>query len=223
MSNDLYIMHYGVGHDKGGHSGRYPWGSGKNPYGGTKNITEKDAKAFNDKYSKYFYSDSKKIENSKEQKEFKYAVFEMIKYICKNSNITQEQFLRIYKSNPKAKQEFINLMMHDGTVIPSMKNKKVKDIVHSYRQLFQKTNERQTKMIEDFLKKYDAKTLYDLDPDYKEYDLQGTIKKYGKDRVEVAKIIRNAYDKDIGVLDKKSRYRSTDDKVWLAQFLDRAF
>ena len=25
----LYIMHYGVGHDKGGHSGRYPWGSGK--------------------------------------------------------------------------------------------------------------------------------------------------------------------------------------------------
>ncbi len=29
--NDLYIMHYGVGHDKGGHSGRYPWGSGKNP------------------------------------------------------------------------------------------------------------------------------------------------------------------------------------------------
>ena len=29
--SDLYIMHYGVGHDKGGHSGRYPWGSGKNP------------------------------------------------------------------------------------------------------------------------------------------------------------------------------------------------
>ena len=28
--NDLYIMHYGVGHDKGGHSGRYPWGSGNN-------------------------------------------------------------------------------------------------------------------------------------------------------------------------------------------------
>ena len=29
--SDLYIMHYGVGHDKGGHSGRYPWGSGDNP------------------------------------------------------------------------------------------------------------------------------------------------------------------------------------------------
>lgn len=24
-----YLSHYGVGHDKGGHSGRYPWGSGK--------------------------------------------------------------------------------------------------------------------------------------------------------------------------------------------------
>lgn len=29
--NDLYIMHYGVGHLDGGHSGRYPWGSGDNP------------------------------------------------------------------------------------------------------------------------------------------------------------------------------------------------
>ena len=27
-----YLAHVGVGHDKGGHSGRYPWGSGKNPY-----------------------------------------------------------------------------------------------------------------------------------------------------------------------------------------------
>jgi len=27
-----YLVHYGVGHDKGGHSGRYPWGSGDNPY-----------------------------------------------------------------------------------------------------------------------------------------------------------------------------------------------
>ena len=26
-------MHYGVGHDKGGHSGRYPWGSGKSNNG----------------------------------------------------------------------------------------------------------------------------------------------------------------------------------------------
>lgn len=26
-----YIAHYGVGHLNGGHSGRYPWGSGKDP------------------------------------------------------------------------------------------------------------------------------------------------------------------------------------------------
>lgn len=29
---DEELYHYGVGHDKGGHSGRYPWGSGKDPY-----------------------------------------------------------------------------------------------------------------------------------------------------------------------------------------------
>lgn len=26
------LMHYGVGHENGGHSGRYPWGSGESPY-----------------------------------------------------------------------------------------------------------------------------------------------------------------------------------------------
>lgn len=26
-----FLAHYGVGHDKGGHSGRYPWGSGDRP------------------------------------------------------------------------------------------------------------------------------------------------------------------------------------------------
>ena len=29
---DGYLEHKGVGHDKGGHSGRYPWGSGENPF-----------------------------------------------------------------------------------------------------------------------------------------------------------------------------------------------
>lgn len=28
----MYLSHYGVGHDKGGHSGRYEWGSGASPY-----------------------------------------------------------------------------------------------------------------------------------------------------------------------------------------------
>lgn len=30
--NDDYLMHYGKGHKDGGHSGRYPWGSGEDPY-----------------------------------------------------------------------------------------------------------------------------------------------------------------------------------------------
>lgn len=29
---DDYLMHYGKGHKDGGHSGRYPWGSGEDPY-----------------------------------------------------------------------------------------------------------------------------------------------------------------------------------------------
>lgn len=32
MSDEEFIEHYGIGHDKGGHSGRYPWGSGDDPY-----------------------------------------------------------------------------------------------------------------------------------------------------------------------------------------------
>lgn len=31
-SEELYLYHSGKGHLDGGHSGRYPWGSGKNPY-----------------------------------------------------------------------------------------------------------------------------------------------------------------------------------------------
>ena len=31
LDSSPYLMHYGKGHDQGGHSGRYPWGSGKNP------------------------------------------------------------------------------------------------------------------------------------------------------------------------------------------------
>jgi len=27
-----FLIHYGVGHDKGGNSGRYKWGSGDRPY-----------------------------------------------------------------------------------------------------------------------------------------------------------------------------------------------
>ena len=45
-------MHYGVGHDKGGHSGRYPWGSGENPFGQThgKKLGIKESNRI---YSKY--------------------------------------------------------------------------------------------------------------------------------------------------------------------------
>lgn len=31
MDTSTFLRHYGVGHEDGGHSGRYPWGSGENP------------------------------------------------------------------------------------------------------------------------------------------------------------------------------------------------
>ena len=32
MDHEEFIKHYGVGHLDGGHSGRWPWGSGEDPY-----------------------------------------------------------------------------------------------------------------------------------------------------------------------------------------------
>lgn len=32
FEEDDFLMHYGKGHEDGGHSGRYPWGSGEDPY-----------------------------------------------------------------------------------------------------------------------------------------------------------------------------------------------
>ena len=211
MKNDLYIMHYGVGHDKGGHSGRYPWGSGKNPYGGTKTINERDAKIFNKAYSSYFTKNSNLIAQSKEKKEFEYATSQLIKLYANENNLTSEDIIDILKNHSDARKDFVRVMMDDNTRIPSLNNKKVKDIVHSYRELFKKTNAGQIKILEDFLKKYDATTLYDMN------------KKYGKNSEEVARFIRNAYDKDRGALDKNSSYYSTDEKEWLEMFLARAF
>ena len=35
------LMHYGVGHDKGGHSGRYPWGSGDESFHRNKSFIDR--------------------------------------------------------------------------------------------------------------------------------------------------------------------------------------
>lgn len=54
--SDLYIMHYGVGHDKGGHSGRYPWGSGDSPYQDLSAAERRQARL-----DKYWYHKGAKI------------------------------------------------------------------------------------------------------------------------------------------------------------------
>ncbi len=38
--DDKFLIHYGVGHLQGGHSGRYPWGSGENPYQRSENFMD---------------------------------------------------------------------------------------------------------------------------------------------------------------------------------------
>ena len=35
------LIHYGVGHDKGGHSGRYPWGSGDESFQRNKSFIDR--------------------------------------------------------------------------------------------------------------------------------------------------------------------------------------
>lgn len=41
---DQFLQHYGVGHEHGGHSGRYPWGSYNNVKGGTSTSAKKKKK-----------------------------------------------------------------------------------------------------------------------------------------------------------------------------------
>lgn len=46
---DDHLAHYGVGHLDGGHSGRYPWGSGKAKYNAVKQKAKKKIKESYDK------------------------------------------------------------------------------------------------------------------------------------------------------------------------------
>lgn len=39
LFSEQYLAHYGVGHLQGGHSGRYPWGSGKRPKQKSSNVS----------------------------------------------------------------------------------------------------------------------------------------------------------------------------------------
>ena len=42
LDSSPYLIHYGKGHDQGGHSGRYPWGSGERPKQSLEGLTPKE-------------------------------------------------------------------------------------------------------------------------------------------------------------------------------------
>jgi len=147
--NDLYIMHYGVGHDKGGHSGRYPWGSGENPYGGKKKITKKDASQF-----------TKRIMTTK-QSAFKDPTA-YVNYLSSSSTLTE------VADHP----EWIPGFDHD-TKWTDKNIKKAMDYlwndvqnfrtnIEPFYNNYKKEAEIQTKILDDFIKEYDIRDLYDL-------------------------------------------------------------
>ena len=79
-----YLSHYGVGHDKGGHSGRYPWGSGKDSTSG------RSATAFKQKGRSE--KDQKKRRNEAEDR----SMFE-------GTAVALETMIDIMKRSPKPK------------------------------------------------------------------------------------------------------------------------
>lgn len=64
-----FLIHYGVGHDKGGHSGRYPWGSGDRPrqrgYGSS---TNKDVVRRHKETARGYQKTLRRLENKRVQK-----------------------------------------------------------------------------------------------------------------------------------------------------------
>lgn len=96
-----YLMHYGVGHDKGGNSGRYPWGSGEK--------AKQTLKENKQNRKRFFYKESKygaKKVAKKAKKGTKKAV--------KNENLTKEEKKqKINEAYEKALVEVLDMPAKD--------------------------------------------------------------------------------------------------------------
>lgn len=73
-----FLAHYGVGHDKGGHSGRYPWGSGDRP-------KQRDGSSTPAKSDATYQRDSKRVKKilskcPREQDEYTYDGTKFTRY-----------------------------------------------------------------------------------------------------------------------------------------------
>ena len=163
---NLYIMHYGVGHDKGGHSGRYPWGSGENPYGGKKNIKS----IFRTSAKVKLGEEARRIQNSysgsagaKERDIgiFVQNAFEKSNYYQKYDRDAQDFFLNIDEETKKDRTNFLKELLDKDTELSVD--------LHEYK-MYRDENVKSGK---DFIKKMGAE--YDIRKLYSPNAMDGTI------------------------------------------------
>lgn len=183
--SDLYIIHYGVGHDKGGHSGRYPWGSGENPYGGKKNL-------------KYHIKDRKKIYETIDNKMKRFNddtnetfnnIVDIVENAYYNSDIRKENDKRgigaqdFFLDISEDKRKFIEGLV-DIDPLPSNSPEQQKDIryklsnlLDEYRKKDYEYNQDAKEYIKNIGMKYDLRKIIDNESTYRGSDF---IKRYVK-------------------------------------------
>ena len=93
-----FIIHYGVGHEDGGHSGRYPWGSGKKVKYQHKLENIQDAKS-RKKVSRYYTKRLNKLEGERVKDSYKYFRID---------NISERKQKRILERSRKRHEELMD-------------------------------------------------------------------------------------------------------------------
>lgn len=142
--NDLFIMHYGVGHDKGGHSGRYPWGSGKNPKASLREVTQIQEK---------FKSMEKPMID--DLKSIQFDVLKKARNMGSKARyskglIIDKNLTTLYKDRRRAERAIDELLQND----PNFKEK-----VNKFRQRTVKILQTEQKETEKFLNDHSGLTL----------------------------------------------------------------
>lgn len=144
-------MHYGVGHDKGGHSGRYPWGSGDNPYGGTGK-------------KKVKYRDIKKIANI--GLDIHWSQFKNDKYrTSKGTEMASSIYNKLVDYSGSVKDPKWN--DNDELLKDFLKNRPdAVEEIHKYKSYHKDLISKGQNAVSKLSKKYDLSSLYD---DHKYY------------------------------------------------------
>ena len=141
--DDLFIMHYGVGHDKGGHSGRYPWGSGKaNNERQYKRAIRKAEDYTTKKVMKYIQRNQRKVGAIVNNKKIGGVIFGKTNYKVntpeQRDNVSKA-VRYLYNNDREFKKDTDNL---------------IKEIQDTYKDRYEVTKQ--------FLQKYDRKHYQDL-------------------------------------------------------------